>query len=1185
MFTHSKVARAAALLAVMLTALFTVVMVVSPQAKIAAQIAAKYQVSYLTPDSNLLPLSARSAVQDALNQWPNSPPEDNTFKVINTRFEGQWALLWVTPVKRAVSGEYLATGLEERFAIIAVNTAQGWRAELEWSSQAQTLLKQIPLSALAQDVRQSIFTGKVRTFNMSAPAIPVTSASSGSSVQSFSYNRNAANGWAGANNRNDNQFYGDSQGRYCTTYIGRAWVTGGVPGASTSWIGNGQIIQWMTSHTDLWEFRNRGDLVVGDIILFSSDSNYNDWSFLYSNGASRFGHSAFVNNTGRLSAWNAEYWDKPQNWYDNYGLPYNKGVHIKDGPSLPGTPTLSSPANGATLNSHTVTLSWQPGAQNSTGVSDWHVLVATDSNFPGGSIVYDNDSSWTHNTSINIPVSSDGTYYWKVNQGDQVSLSSGWTGTWSFKVITVTPVPPIGQQLLTNGGFEQDLLGWTFNTPNNNSPNNCSNSTNYSGAYEGAKFLAANRNNQPNNCAYIWQSVNVAPQLNDVYTATFFGRLGWSGIARPGRMLFWAVGSGLIVQTSFVLSSTNWQCFSVTMNVSNGFSHALSVNLFMDDTTPGPDYNFDAVTLERGTQNTCPTYTVGQNSPAMNGQSSAYWQDQFQQTYTRMNRPSIPVSDASNASQITQNGDALIANPGANRVFWAGWGLVNLLKVQGYPFNRQISQNESWGTLGFVGPPTGDETYLGGNAAYSVCFTNGCLYADNTIPNGEFRSWPAVDETYWRVDMFNDINAAGGYSVVHNWTMANDNFFLNGNPSPDPKILPTNWQMHIQKKIPFVAGTYRFQASALESGEWVTILIQYNSTGNWTTLLDTTGQPAGQMVYTTIALPAGTHHIFIVYGHATSVSNYGMTYYWQLLVPTLTPTLTPTNTPIPTISTPVPLRIDTIGIYRTGTFYMRNQNTTGFANITVAYNPATQPYPIVGDWTGSGIDTVGVYDQSNGQFMLRNSNTPGAPDETFGLGIAGDQPLSGRWQASATHSGVGVFRPSNGLIYLKNELSTGFADYTMVLGTPGDVGVAGDWQGQGYDSPGVFRPNIVTFYLSDQVVNGSVFGDHAVTLGIPGDVPIVGDWIGQGHDGVGVFRVSNGLIYMKDALTTGYADRDMVYGIANDIPVAGHWINSAAVSIPTAINLIVPNTPNAATATPSVARPTIRVTGQPNYDG
>lgn len=123
--------------------------------------------------------------------------------------------------------------------------------------------------------------------------------------------------------------------------------------------------------------------------------------------------------------------------------------------------------------------------------------------------------------------------------------------------------------------------------------------------------------------------------------------------------------------------------------------------------------------------------------------------------------------------------------------------------------------------------------------------------------------------------------------------------------------------------------------------------------------------------------------------------------------------------------------------------------------------------PILKTITSDGIDTIGVYDQADGQFSLRNSNTAGAPDYTLTLGYAGDQPIAGRWTNTMTHSGVGVFRPSNGLIYLKKELNSGFADFTMVLGIPGDVGVAGDWSGQGIDSPGVFRPNLATFYLSN----------------------------------------------------------------------------------------------------------------------
>jgi len=288
-------------------------------------------------------------------------------------------------------------------------------------------------------------------------------------------------------------------------------------------------------------------------------------------------------------------------------------------------------------------------------------------------------------------------------------------------------------------------------------------------------------------------------------------------------------------------------------------------------------------------------------------------------------------------------------------------------------------------------------------------------------------------------------------------------------------------------------------------------------------------------------------------------------------------TATPTNTP----STRTP---DTIGVFRpsTATFYLRSSNTQGFADLTVQYGNSNS-YPVVGDWTGGGVSTIGVFDPTNGLFQLRNSNTPGAADETFVLGIAGDQPFAGRWRVGAAHDGVGVFRPSNGLIYLKNDLNSGFADYTMVLGIPGDVGVAGDWDGNGVSSPGVFRPNIVTFYLSDQVVNGSVFGDHAVTLGYPGDVPFVGDWIAQGHAGVGVFRPTNGLLYLKNDLTTGFADTNIVYGIPNDFPVAGHWGISSAPAPHNSV--IVPNTalPPAATATPT--RPPVRLTQPNSYDG
>ena len=204
--------------------------------------------------------------------------------------------------------------------------------------------------------------------------------------------------------------------------------------------------------------------------------------------------------------------------------------------------------------------------------------------------------------------------------------------------------------------------------------------------------------------------------------------------------------------------------------------------------------------------------------------------------------------------------------------------------------------------------------------------------------------------------------------------------------------------------------------------------------------------------------------------------------------------------------------------------------------------------PVVGDWTGSGYDTIGVFDQHNGNFLLRNSNTAGLPDETFTFGNPNDMPLAGRWMSSATHAGVGVYRPTNGLLFVKSNLTSGFADHTMVIGVPGDQGIAGDWTGKSYDSPGIYRASSGTFYLSNQIADGPIKGDIVLQFGTANDVAFAGDWIGQGHDGVGLYRSSTGSIYLRNTLTTGSADNSFLYGSTSSmfgpnsiLPFAGHW--------------------------------------------
>jgi hypothetical protein len=51
----------------------------------------------------------------------------------------------------------------------------------------------------------------------------------------------------------------------------------------------------------------------------------------------------------------------------------------------------------------------------------------------------------------------------------------------------------------------------------------------------------------------------------------------------------------------------------------------------------------------------------------------------------------------------------------------------------------------------------------------------------------------------------------------------------------------------------------------------------------------------------------------------------------------------------------------------------------------------------MGDWDGNGTDTIGIY--RNGSFYLRNENTNGFAELIFALGNPGDMPIAGNWDA------------------------------------------------------------------------------------------------------------------------------------------------------------------------------------------
>ncbi|MEX2252141.1 MAG: PQQ-dependent sugar dehydrogenase [Acidimicrobiia bacterium] len=185
-------------------------------------------------------------------------------------------------------------------------------------------------------------------------------------------------------------------------------------------------------------------------------------------------------------------------------------------------------------------------------------------------------------------------------------------------------------------------------------------------------------------------------------------------------------------------------------------------------------------------------------------------------------------------------------------------------------------------------------------------------------------------------------------------------------------------------------------------------------------------------------------------------------------------------------------------------------------------------------------DTVGVVDQTNGHWTLRDENTN---TRTIGYGNPQDVPFMGDWDCDGVDT-PGLYRRSDGFAYLRNSNHTGIADISFLFGNPGDLPLAGDFDGDGCDTLSIYRPSEARFYIINRLgTNGGGLGaaDLFFDFGNSGDIPVTGDWDGEGTDTVGLRRPSDGFVYLRNSNTTGIADISYFYGDSGDLPVAGDW--------------------------------------------
>jgi hypothetical protein len=243
-----------------------------------------------------------------------------------------------------------------------------------------------------------------------------------------------------------------------------------------------------------------------------------------------------------------------------------------------------------------------------------------------------------------------------------------------------------------------------------------------------------------------------------------------------------------------------------------------------------------------------------------------------------------------------------------------------------------------------------------------------------------------------------------------------------------------------------------------------------------------------------------------------------------------------------------PGRFTTPGAFdpATSSWYLRNRPGPG-APSTPAFSYGSLGWtPVFGDWNGDGPKTVGAVDQSgltnnrDAVWYLRNSSNAGPPDLTpFPYGTRGWVPVVGDWSGTG-HDGIGMFDRLTGTWYLRNEASAGPPDAGVFqYGGIGWLPVTGDWNGDGMTTIGVVDPRTVTWYLRNS--NSSGAPDLApFQYGGIGWLPVTGDWNGDGMTTIGVVDRATMTWYLRNENSAGLPDGGIFqYGGAGWLPLGG----------------------------------------------
>ncbi|GFE56720.1 hypothetical protein [Geobacter sp. AOG1] len=162
----------------------------------------------------------------------------------------------------------------------------------------------------------------------------------------------------------------------------------------------------------------------------------------------------------------------------------------------------------------------------------------------------------------------------------------------------------------------------------------------------------------------------------------------------------------------------------------------------------------------------------------------------------------------------------------------------------------------------------------------------------------------------------------------------------------------------------------------------------------------------------------------------------------------------------------------------------------------------TGAIPVTGDWNGTGTTKIGVYDPATSAWYLDyngNGVWDGPPtDKLYYFGFTGVIPVTGDWSGTGITK-IGVYDPTMNTWYLDYN-GNGILDATPTdklyyFGLTGATPITGDWNGSGTSKIGVFTDG--TWYLDSDGDGSWDPGTDILYLysfGASGDKPVTGKW-------------------------------------------------------------------------------------------